>query len=626
MSDDDSPGVFGRLRAALAPTQDQSADPQARDEDPIAVSRTERTEEPDRDEELWLSEAAIIGGQYDRDFRDLLEDALLDLRGRRGTALIEHAYDDPEEREYILALRLFRVETTTAYTRSGKAILLRPDDDPDLSETVAIQDFDGDRFYDESPETPAGKTAAFVQFDDIFGNYKERDDIPFALDDVTLLTNDPDTGSIFGRPDTASVADRSEQLREEFDDTAQAIKAVGYGHWIASVDTDDQDTAKDLLKSFDPSDPERINVTNYAVDAERFDGQVPDNVEHIQQQIEYVLAGLPTPLYRVGFAGDINRDVTSVQQDDYREEISRARDRLEAAFHDLLAQKAREFLFGDAKSDQELPVEVALEIRPEESDSPLKDEQFDADEFASMMQGLKAAAPGGAVEQVVPPHELRETFLGLEAEPPEAPTDDTGAVAPLPDEADEEVQAAFRDAYLGNRYRAGDDMVDTPDGVGLVVEAITSSRENEDAGDGIPEQVEASTDSPTYVVAVPTSDPPIGLYKASELSMADLDADVDPLGSLADDEEAAPALAACGCDDEQAQLGDWNPPESWRESDIPARVIALDAFSSMGGDFDGCKREMSGEVGRPANFCGAFIDWVFGGYDYWRGDSFLPGD
>jgi len=329
MSDDTSLTARLRSAVArLAPSQDGDADPQARDERPITVAREEYTQEPDREDidrwvrayyrnplirqsirnfaadvlepgvsvdvdtdgddeptvpedyrfqefrgmalsdalELWAGQCGIVGGRFDRDLADVLEDVVIDLRGRRGTALVEHAYDDPEAREYILGLRTFKTETTTAYTRDGKNILLRPQDTDVDFETVAVQDMAGDPSrFDSAPTTPADKAAAFVQYDDIFGDYDEKDDIPFALDDVTLLSNDPDTGTIFGRPDAASIVDRSEELREEFSDTAQAIKAVGYGHWLATVDTDDEDQARALLDSLDPSNPENIDFVNYAV-------------------------------------------------------------------------------------------------------------------------------------------------------------------------------------------------------------------------------------------------------------------------------------------------------------------------------------------------------------------------
>ena len=183
MSDDT---LRARLRNAvsrLAPSQDGDPSPQARDEDPIAVSEEEHTQEPDRSEieqwareyyanplirqsirafagdvlepgvsvtvgadgdeptvpndyrfsefrgmdlsdalALWLSQCGIVGGRFDRDLADLLEDVVIDLRGRRGTALIEHAYDDPTERDYILGLRLFKTETTTARARANAPV------------------------------------------------------------------------------------------------------------------------------------------------------------------------------------------------------------------------------------------------------------------------------------------------------------------------------------------------------------------------------------------------------------------------------------------------------------------------------------------------------------------------
>ncbi len=53
-------------------------------------------------------------------------------------------------------------------------------------------------------------------------------------------------------------------------------------------------------------------------------------------------------------------------------------------------------------------------------------------------------------------------------------------------------------------------------------------------------------------------------------------------------------------------------PDSWEESDTPARMILLDAWASMGASFDGCQREMRGEIGRTAPFCAAMKDEVYG--------------
>ncbi|SEO70912.1 hypothetical protein SAMN05216388_101767 [Halorientalis persicus] len=203
----------------------------------------------------------------------------------------------------------------------------------------------------------------------------------------------------------------------------------------------------------------------------------------------------------------------------------------------------------------------------------------------------------------MPDKDIPNILLGYDFEPPVASdaTEETGETS----------------AQLATRYEPGEDLVQTPDGLGLVVETITETREI-DEGEDIPDRVEASSESPTYVVTLADADPPLGFYKASDLSAADVDADVNPLDELGGEE----AEMACA----EAELGDWSPPESWEEADLPARAIGLKAFASMGGDFEGCESEMDGNVATPDQFCGAFLDWIFSGYDFWRGDSFLPGD
>lgn len=61
-----------------------------------------------------------------------------------------------------------------------------------------------------------------------------------------------------------------------------------------------------------------------------------------------------------------------------------------------------------------------------------------------------------------------------------------------------------------------------------------------------------------------------------------------------------------------AELGvtDWDYPPSWRQSPTPNRVILLKAWAGMNGSFDGCQREMRGEIGRTAPFCAAMKDRV----------------
>ncbi|SEO70854.1 hypothetical protein SAMN05216388_101765 [Halorientalis persicus] len=389
--------------------------------------------------EQWLANSYIDGWDFDASATDLLEAIVKDRRGRRGTGLVEHSWDDPTKRERLLALRPIKTETVTAYIREGKAIALRPDDNANEFESVAVDDL-GDDSRETAPKTPAGKTATIAQFDDVFGA-SERDEIPFALDDITVSPYDADTGALFGRPDTATVAERADAVKEKLAHIDQAILNTAFANIIAKVDTDDRELATKIRDDLSVNSPDTVSGTNVPVEITELDGSVPDAVDTIQQEIEFVLAAMPTPLYRVGFAGDINRDVTDVQQEDYRDEVKRERRRLEADFQGALEQKAREFLHGSAQADAELDVTPRLRIRPEEAASPLRDEEFDPEAFATLMNGLATAAgPKGGADTIVPQDEIVDTFLDMD---PDDVLGGDGADEAELDESDPRVQQAF---------------------------------------------------------------------------------------------------------------------------------------------------------------------------------------
>jgi hypothetical protein len=66
-----------------------------------------------------------------------------------------------------------------------------------------------------------------------------------------------------------------------------------------------------------------------------------------------------------------------------------------------------------------------------------------------------------------------------------------------------------------------------------------------------------------------------------------------------------------GVDDPGVGFDDW--PDSWEESEKPERLIALDAWSSMGGTFTGCVSEIGSR-----RLCAAFKDEMLG-TERWRG-------
>lgn len=178
-------------------------------------------------------------------------------------------------------------------------------------------------------------------------------------------------------------------------------------------------------------------------------------------------------------------------------------------------------------------------------------------------------------------------------------------------------------ATLANEFRENE-TVEYADGTfGLIVETHESPFEF----DG--EEVDASSSEPMYVVARETggSKP----FSADELDEADPErafrrdqAELDdPTADIADAElSSVYATAAVGVAELDVPGVDdpgvgWDSfPPSWEDANRPARVILLDAWTSMNASFDGCVREMQ-QLRNPKAFCASMKDEVYG-YEGWR--------
>lgn len=173
------------------------------------------------------------------------------------------------------------------------------------------------------------------------------------------------------------------------------------------------------------------------------------------------------------------------------------------------------------------------------------------------------------------------------------------------------------------RYSEGD-TVSTPQGIGVVMDVQTSPFKDPNE-----EEIEATEDSPVYAVLVEDARVGVGFYRASEIHSTNIETDVDnpeeDVAEMAANSESTTLMDHFAGYLSGNQDGRFQWPESWRKSDTPARVIAMKAFAGMNGSFDGCVREMRGNISRPEAFCGDFIDRLVGN-PYWRGDSWAPGD
>lgn len=172
------------------------------------------------------------------------------------------------------------------------------------------------------------------------------------------------------------------------------------------------------------------------------------------------------------------------------------------------------------------------------------------------------------------------------------------------------------------RYDKGD-TVSTPQGVGVVIDVVTQSKK-------LPEGKEASDASPTYVVVVEDGRAGVDFYKASDIHATEIRTDVD--NPAQDLQEAAARSNSVEAFVKQAiarfrgnQEGHFSWPSSWEKADAPARLIALDAWASMGGDVSACINEMKGNIADPGRFCADFADRLYN-YEYWRGSSWAPSE
>jgi len=140
------------------------------------------------------------------------------------------------------------------------------------------------------------------------------------------------------------------------------------------------------------------------------------------------------------------------------------------------------------------------------------------------------------------------------------------------------------------------DPVDTPDGLGVVVEVRD---EDFDGPDGA---VEASEDNVAYVVGLEDESIGAAVFRAGQLEDTELpETDVEePIEDVKEDNDTS---------SNSVTANDWTMPDSWVESEKPARLILLDAWASLGAQFDCGGACCMGEL-RSRRLCAAMKDEV----------------
>lgn len=592
----------------------------------------------------FLENCGVHAGVKKSEFHHIGKQSTFQRR-LRGTVLVELLKNDPDtaipETE-ITGFNFVRPETVSAETYPYSNILIDPED----------TDVDGVDI------TRRGEAAAYIQWEDssILGRRRENgldnDEVPLSKNDLKKQVLNPGIGDdaseeqgIFGTSEVEPISEDIAEYRQIKRDRATAIQNKAHGVYFIEHGRDvyqignneyeivewDSDSMDDFESDLSSLEPGGYITHDASVGVERKDGDVPDLTDTMQQIINDIFAGLPVPKYKVGFEDDVNRDVTSQQSDDSERLIQEEREYQENWWTQQFKLVAQSW---------DLPTEgLQLKIEPEPEDSPVlsltSEEVQKLNTYAQALNAL--AGPMGGPQTLVDTEtlltdvaQLPKSVNEVEDIDPEQ-TENPDAMQEFLDVMDADVET---DTYA-NQYSEGD-IVDTPRGVGVVSGVWTESWED----DG--ETIEASDDSPAYTVAL--EDGGFEHYKASDLSEGELDVDVDDpvedLDAMADIVSATTENAAITVLQESYLSGDltiaeyetavadvlnkdsydtldWTNPESWRESETPARVIALKAWADMNGQFDCGGACCMGDL-RDAELCASLKDYVLG-TEAWRG-------
>lgn len=359
--------------------------------------------------EEWAEQAAIVGGAKHNDLQPFLKQ-IVNQRWGRGGALIEHVKDDPESTEYdVTGVHFIRPETVKALTQENKNILLSPDDDSS-----------------DAPTTARGETAAYVQYHDdaLLGPF-DRDDVALSQNDVTRSLLNPDIDELWGTPVTETIAEDVRGFKRILRANEQAIKSKAWGIWsiafgrdvleyeddgrsvteIIEWDESDQDTfIDDRIENLDPGE---IVGHDGEIEFEKFEGEVPDVIDHLEFYISNITTALPTPLYMVGFESNINQFVTERQDERYQSLVDEERKTIERDLTPLLEDVLRR------NQGIEEP-DIELKIEPAEDESPIRSlDNEDVERIEVYAKALERLSGAADPATLIGEDHLRDLILQL---------------------------------------------------------------------------------------------------------------------------------------------------------------------------------------------------------------------
>lgn len=299
--------------------------------------------------EEWLAHSAIVDGEIDKDFRNLLKKATIQ-REVKGTAVIEIVKSEDGD---FYGFKLMRPETVKAYTYPGQSVLLPPDAEVETSDL-----FRNDKIYRDND----GDVAAYIQRkQDLIPGRGSDSVVPFARDRIIKLTRDPDVGEVFGTSRLEAVEGRVESLLKKLEDNDKAIESLAHPFQLIQFGDGEDIWEPSEIKAFmnaheqEDFEPGMKQGVQGNVSVETVSGEVAPIGEFLNFDVNWIISEMPLPKYALGgFEEDVNQFVSRSQETRIEKQIKEARQEIEDEWNPVIEKKAEEL--GYDSDDVELKI------------------------------------------------------------------------------------------------------------------------------------------------------------------------------------------------------------------------------------------------------------------------------
>jgi len=410
----------------------------------------------------WCKECGIVYGETDEDLIEVVSEInqQFDAKGNVAVEKVPAA----EDRDVIAAIKLVPIDTLSYKTRPNSSVLLQPDD---------VEHFPN------APSTDHDTAAAYVQYDPQGnGSWPDQDPNYLDNDQIVRYVKNSEPGSLTGEGDVAPISQRAEKFKEKMLNNELSIESMAWGQWFFGfepmvIETEDGGTEiiefddqsmNEFEKKVEGLKPGAQITHDGKINVQNVPGEVADILGYLEFDVEYILSSLPAPKYLVGWADNINRDITTEQKEAH-EQDKQTRRRLHSR---KLTPIVREVCEQEGYD----PEGLRLVFEPEPDESPVMSLSTDETErVLNLSKALKNVAGSGEPTTLIEEDALLSLLLQL-PEDVALPADANKAAqaAAAVDEDDPQVREQHRrlqermDAVRAEHQGGGPETPADPDG------------------------------------------------------------------------------------------------------------------------------------------------------------------